>query len=1426
MTFSEQQIRIISDHPLKDTLRNCDNLNITSLLGALVLSPAACYLPSPHGKGKVAAELLSILQHVREGASLDPFGDLASRVAANSSDIDIWSAVYDLITALGPSTPPRPSLPATFNATPIKISSSWLADTAKRTDVEERVFREIEYCTFRNVEGFSDKYFKTGTWRKDQKQMHEMLMKEHNGKKWTGFPTSPDEQSVWNWLCLLEERALAGAPYKLHTTKTAYQFKEGKGQMDIFFQALSDTPEFKHVRVAGEQKKSYDKSRFKAVLLQLTRYVRSIFYDQPTRRFMHAFTLCASTMELWVFDRSGAYSSGPFDIHDKPDMFARALVGYATMDDESMGLDLFIERVNNAGKLERYVTLDVNSKQVRIGLEEAIARQNAIVCRGTACYTTKTGQVVKLSWASDQRTPEEKLLKLAEKKGVKGVVRVVTHCELTMIAKLRKGLEFRERHKFQNDEARIEDLPSTVNTSPHKRKLLSDPMSEAPKPKRWCVKGQKQAHKQSVNKAKPDKWENRVFYCIVTSLAGRVISDFKSIKELLEAMQDAIRAHQSLHKTGNILHHDISCNNIIMTKPETANGFKGMLIDLDLAKVRDSEASGAQHQTGTMQFMVVEVLCSADHTYRHDLESFFYVLLWMCARQSWHNGLAGETVQQKLSGLQRWEIGSFEDIAHVKIRHIMVDGLESIMGEFPLMLEVVKPLCLAIWSILFGDSAKLVLGTPAGEPDELYRPVIEAYDDICSLPERAHRRVVVDDSINLVFGIGGRACDLVQFQIVWHRHDKHGTDLYFDYRPENPSQTRTILHEQPTTAHSRSITRIHTPGPALTIRYSRRGKLGTGAFGEVLKVADVDTGNYLAVKQVKRPTLLSHEYVLLKREVETLSRMSHRNIIEYISAQWAESGAYLDIVMEIKLGSVADLMQVDFFIRERTAARPFLHQMLQALDYLASQSIVHRDVKPENILYSDAEDGGYLYQLADLGLCNLAADAHTIAGSSTYMAPELERNPQLPQTPKMDEAVNERDLQPLQDMAMEDPSRRASAGDMLDKLFSGEGRTNPRNQTCATAIAAENAEAGAREQRIEQGGATGKRRVRFLVRSQQRQCGRMSPGIEQVKDEGTKQQVVISGSVAGLVSRFVIAPLDVVKIRLQLQPHSLSDPLSCDGIKGPTYKGVFTSMRTIIRQEGVRSLWKGNIPAELMYLCYGGIQFASYRSLTQAQEQARKHIDVHLPFRIPGSADSFFAGAGAGAIATTATYPMDLLRTRFAAQGTDKIYNGLVAACRDIVRDEGLRGFFRGMSAAVGSIVPYMGLFFSSYEIFHQAIGGATMPFGSGDAVAGVLASIVAKSATFPLDLIRKRLQIQGPTRHRYIHTNVPEYKGVFGGLLAIWRKEGVRGWYRGLTVSLVKAAPASAVTMYVYERTLHALMSADRTDEMWEIYTGYEEDD
>jgi len=332
--------------------------------------------------------------------------------------------------------------------------------------------------------------------------------------------------------------------------------------------------------------------------------------------------------------------------------------------------------------------------------------------------------------------------------------------------------------------------------------------------------------------------------------------------------------------------------------------------------------------------------------------------------------------------------------------------------------------------------------------------------------------------------------------------------------------------------------------------------------------------------------------------------------------------------------------------------------------------------------------------------------------------------------------------------------------------------------------------------------------------------------VQQLRDEGTQAQVLAAGAIAGLVSRFAIAPLDVIKvrfasrskgtaasnhgqIRLQLQVHSLSDPPSHAHLRGgPVYKGILPTLRAIARDEGVRALWKGNVPAEALYVCYGAAQFLAYRSFSLLLEPASPSGGLSPTAR------SFAAGAAAGTVATTLTYPLDLLRTRFAAAGRDRVYPGLLAGVREIGRREGARGFFRGLGAANVQIVPYMGLFFAAYEALRPALADSGLPLawmGAADGAAGMLASVFSKTAVYPLDTVRKRLQVQGPSRALYVHRNIPEYtSGVLGTVKAILLREGVRGMYRVLTVALVKAAPASAVTMWTFERAMATMKYID----------------
>ncbi|KAK9451267.1 mitochondrial carrier domain-containing protein [Limtongia smithiae] len=319
-------------------------------------------------------------------------------------------------------------------------------------------------------------------------------------------------------------------------------------------------------------------------------------------------------------------------------------------------------------------------------------------------------------------------------------------------------------------------------------------------------------------------------------------------------------------------------------------------------------------------------------------------------------------------------------------------------------------------------------------------------------------------------------------------------------------------------------------------------------------------------------------------------------------------------------------------------------------------------------------------------------------------------------------------------------------------------------------------------------------------------------GRDQVKVEKfTRRESIICGALAGVTSRFFVAPLDVIKIRQQLQSEPRRLRPFTTGVPPPTYRGILHSIYRIYTTEGLTALWRGNLPAELLYLLYGAVQFATLH-------QTNAVLATYAPSVSP-NVHHFVSGALAGALATTATYPLDLLRTRFAAQGSgpgDKAYGSMMASIPQIYKTEGMRGFFRGLRPAISQVVPYMGIFFAAYTPAKSAVSYASMElgirtFGFDDALAGMFAGVVSKTGVFPLDVIRKRLQVQGPTRHMYVLKHIPAYPdSIIGCAVKIVTAEGVLGLYRGLFVSLVKSAPASAITMWVYEHSVVALRCYD----------------
>jgi predicted transcriptional regulator len=114
--------------------------------------------------------------------------------------------------------------------------------------------------------------------------------------------------------------------------------------------------------------------------------------------------------------------------------------------------------------------------------------------------------------------------------------------------------------------------------------------------------------------------------------------------------------------------------------------------------------SGASHRTGTMQFMAMEVLQGKGHTYRHDLESFFYVFIWMCIRHG-HDAVDDRQASNKskplaTSRLRRWYTGTYAELAETKLGHMDKNGFENVIADFAPKFDL-KPLARDLRNVLF-----------------------------------------------------------------------------------------------------------------------------------------------------------------------------------------------------------------------------------------------------------------------------------------------------------------------------------------------------------------------------------------------------------------------------------------------------------------------------------------------------------------------------------------------------------------------------------------------------------------------------------------------------------------------------------------------------------------------------------------------------
>jgi solute carrier family 25 (adenine nucleotide translocator) protein 4/5/6/31 len=292
-----------------------------------------------------------------------------------------------------------------------------------------------------------------------------------------------------------------------------------------------------------------------------------------------------------------------------------------------------------------------------------------------------------------------------------------------------------------------------------------------------------------------------------------------------------------------------------------------------------------------------------------------------------------------------------------------------------------------------------------------------------------------------------------------------------------------------------------------------------------------------------------------------------------------------------------------------------------------------------------------------------------------------------------------------------------------------------------------------------------------------------------------------AGAVAGALSKTILAPLDRIKLMIQLQ-GSLSESQKKDMIASKRLESISTVAKNIYAKEGILALWRGNLPTILIQSGTSAFNFLFmdwYKKLSR-DIVTRVYGQSANEDRKTKIALSFVSGGLAGGTCMTLMYPLGLMRTQLALDvgAKDRKYpNGM----RDVVTQtwatNGLRGLFQGYGVALFSVTLYRCVYLGGYDAMKAEIArirrhnddSTTM---SEKFFAAQSVSMLASIAHYPLDSVRRRLMMQSSAKER-------RYKNAFDCFRQIYVQEGFRGYYLGIGTNLVRSFGA-ALLLVTYD--------------------------
>ena len=283
------------------------------------------------------------------------------------------------------------------------------------------------------------------------------------------------------------------------------------------------------------------------------------------------------------------------------------------------------------------------------------------------------------------------------------------------------------------------------------------------------------------------------------------------------------------------------------------------------------------------------------------------------------------------------------------------------------------------------------------------------------------------------------------------------------------------------------------------------------------------------------------------------------------------------------------------------------------------------------------------------------------------------------------------------------------------------------------------------------------------------------------------------GGISAAVSKTVVAPIERVKLLLQVQDANPNIPVEM------RYQGIGDCFSRVTAEQGFGSLWRGNLANVVRYFPTQALNFA-------CKDFYKLTLCPYNPKTQPGM---FFigncaSGGAAGATSLTVVYPLDFARTRLAADvgsGKEREFNGLVDCLKKSAGKDGVAGLYRGFGISVIGIVAYRASYFGMFDtgkvMLFEDIKKANFfaMWGFAQCV-----TVSAGIVSYPLDTVRRRLMMTaGKTGKDKM------YDGTMDCFKKIYKNEGGSAFFKGCLSNVIRGTGGALVLVF-YDKIQAAL--------------------